>query len=87
MRGRVALAAMVLVSLSFPPSSEAKKNTGGAVLWEDEFAIVEIAASNGRVAAVGTISNRAGGRTSIVRVYDADKGKLLWGRTRPLPTR
>ena len=81
MRRCVALAALVLLILPFPTSSEAKKNTGGAVLWEDQFAIVEIAASDGRVAAVGTIPNGSGGRTSIVRVYDTDKGKLLWQDT------
>ena len=84
MRRRPALAPVVtigiaLLLLSLPQSSEAKQP--GAVLWEDEFGIVEIAASDGLVAAVGTIPNGAGGRTSVVRVYAAANGKLLWQQT------
>jgi outer membrane protein assembly factor BamB len=72
------LVATALVTILISPSPVVAKSKGGTILWEDEFAIVEVNARDGRVAAVGTIPNGAGGRTSVVRVYDADKGKLLW---------
>ena len=54
------------------------RTEGGDPLWQDEFGVVEMSASDGLVAAVGTIINPNGGATSVVRVYDADKKGLLW---------
>jgi len=54
------------------------RTDGGDVLWQDEFDAIEISASDGRVAAVGTVLNPDGGLRSLVRVYDADRGTLLW---------
>jgi outer membrane protein assembly factor BamB len=77
MRPLVAAVLAMLGSLVVVTPVTAKQR-GGAILWEDSFSILEMAASDGAVAAVGTIPNGAGARTSVVRMYDAAKGKLLW---------
>jgi outer membrane protein assembly factor BamB len=73
-RPALVIAAAVILLLVFAPASEARKKGGGDLLWEDEFAIVEMSASGGLVAAIGVLPTGA----SVVRVYDADKGALLW---------
>ena len=54
------------------------RTEGGDPLWQDEFGVIEMTADGSHVAAIGTVTNPAGTRRSIVRVYDADKGRRLW---------
>jgi outer membrane protein assembly factor BamB len=57
----------------------------GDLLWQDQFdpaggfdAVMAVAATNGRVAAVGSSQNAAGDTDFVVRVYDAETGALVW---------
>ena len=71
--------ALIVMGVVLAAAAVAESRTeGGDVLWEDRFDIVELAASDGRVAAVGTVVSVNGSTTSIIRVYDADKKGLLW---------
>ena len=73
----LAVVSLVCAMLLTVAAADARTD-GGDVLWQDEFDAIEISASDGRVAAVGTVANPDGSLRSLVRVYDADKGTLLW---------
>jgi outer membrane protein assembly factor BamB len=69
---RALLTCSLLLSI---PHAEA--GTAGDLLWQDEFAILEVAASDGRVGAIGTTTT-LGIQVAIVRIYDAKRGTRLW---------
>jgi putative pyrroloquinoline-quinone binding quinoprotein len=61
------------------------KTEAGDLLWEDQVdfaggadAALAVAASDGRVVAVGSAQNTAANTDFVVRAYDAKTGALLW---------
>jgi outer membrane protein assembly factor BamB len=78
---RLCALALLLLAPVVCPSAAHARSDGGDLLWEDELDAVETAAADGRIAAVGTVADAHGGRTPILRVYDADRGRPLWQDT------
>ena len=75
MRRAIALLGFAILLNAAPATG---RTVGGDLLWQDEFAIVEIAANGAQIAAIGTIAIGRGAPQPIVRVYDANTGKRLW---------